>query len=538
MDHIDTLLASNTLFGGRPTTRSSKGIVAAAHPLAANAGAQILRQGGNAFDAVVATAAVLNVVEPFMSGLAGAGVATFFQVNQSKFGCIDFIPTVPQNFETVNTDKKRLETGPIASLGPGCLAGWHAIQQRLGKLQFSDLLQPAIQLAQDGFPVSAFFAAVTRESSKRILDNEWKRVFHSDHYWRPGELLKLPDLSNTLSAIAEKGIRHLYGGELGLKMVSHLQAYGGIISINDLDSISPLWENTLSAEYRGHVIHVPPPPSESFQMLLSLRILEAFDLGSFKKLGVKHLDTVLRAIRIAAGVRIKNNQKSINEIHKLLNDVDLLIAKVKDGNPVKGLTEQWDSFELFHDTALREHTTSISVGDEEGNLVCLTQSIGSLFGSGTIIPSTGVLMNNFLFWGDQNPSSPNQIIPGKRLAMCLAPTITSINGNGFLALGTPGSYGILQTQVQVMVYLLDFDLELQDAINMPRARLFDGAEVHIEKRIDDTTLKKLVSLGHKIKLLPEFSWRTGGMHAVSRDPKIRTFSGAADNRRDGNAIPV
>ena len=526
------------LLGGRPTVRSINGMVAAAHPLAANAGAEILRKGGNAFDAVAATAAALNVVEPYMSGLAGAGGAAFFLAADSKVETIDFIPPVPEGFDASLVDKAKTESGPNAPVTPGNLAGWHALQSRHGRLKFDQVLQPAIRLAEDGFPVSSFFVAMNQGSVGRIQDLEWRRVFRAEQNWQPGQVLQLPDLAATLAQIAADGTGYLYGGALGEKLVSRIQSAGGVLSMDDLEAVSPFWEAPISAAYHDYRVNLPPPPQESFQVLLSLRILESFNFKDLALLSSDHLDLVFRAIRIAAGVRIQNNQKNRDEIDDLLANVDVLVARAGDGEPVIGPTENWASGGPFDHSALKEHTTSISVGDIEGNLVCLTQSLGSPYGSGVMVPGTGVVMNNFLNWGDLDPATPNAIRPGQRLAMCMAPTITTAAGQGVLALGTPGSYGILQTTVQAMVGYFDYGLELQNAINMPRARLQDGAEVQIENRVGESTRNVLKSLGHRITVLPAYSWATGGMQAVSRDLESGALAGAAANRRDGAAVPA
>ncbi len=180
----------------------------------------------------------------------------------------------------------------------------------------------------------------------------------------------------------------------------------------------------------------------------------------------------------------------------------------------------------------------MSVADAEGNMVCLTQSLGSAYGSGVMIPGTGVILNNFLNWTDLDPASPNALQPGQRMAMCLAPSISTRNGKGILALGTPGSYGILQTQVQAMVGHVDFDLDLQDAIDMPRARLWDGRQIYLERRVSHPVCVELSARGHEVTLLPEFSWRAGGMQAVAREPDSGALTGAADSRRDGAAVPA
>lgn len=524
--------------GGRPAVRGKRGMVAAAHPLAASAGAQMLRQGGNAFDAAAATAAALNVVEPFMSGLAGAGAATCFRSTTGTVEVLDFIPAAPLELRPAQMDHQMTATGPLASCAPGSLAGWHALQDRYGQLSFAEALRPAIELATDGYPVSKFFVAETTDQIGRIQDPEWHRVFEPRRGWQPGDILRLPDLANTLGIIAEQGIEYLYAGELGDKLARHMQSVGGVIGRQDLKAVAVTQEEPVAAPYRDRIIHVPPPPAESFQFLLALRILDAFDVGSRGLLSASHLDLVFRAIRIAAGLRVKHNRCSPAEAATLLADVSAHVARASDGVPVTGPTEKWSGGADFVLDAPREHTTSMSVADAEGNLVCLTQSLGSPYGSGVMVPGTGVVLNNFLNWTDLSPESPNALMPGRRMAMCIAPSISTRHGKGILALGTPGSYGILQTQVQAMIGHVDFELDLQAAVDMPRARLWDGTRAYIERRVPHSVCTELSARGHDVVLLPDFSWRAGGIHAVSFDPDTGAMVGAADSRRDGAAIPA
>ena len=524
--------------GGRPAIRAKSGMVAAAHPLAANAGAAMLRKGGNAFDAVAATAAALNVVEPFMSGLAGAGAATFWHAGTGEVGVLDFIPAAPRALNPAEMNANVASTGPLSPCTPGSLAGWHALQSRYGKLGFSEVLEPAIELATDGYPVSKFFVGETVDNAARIEDPEWHRIFRPDSGWKPGDILRLPDLARTLSTIAGQGIGYLYGGELGEKLASHMAAVGGVITMRDLEAVEPQLETPVKVTYRGRVIHVPPPPAESFQFLLALRILDAFDVGSLGLLSASHLDLVFRAIRIAAGQRIQHNRCSPAKAQALLDDVAEQVIRAGDRVPVTGPTEKWSGDSDFTADAPKENTTSMSVADAEGNMICLTQSLGSGYGSGVMIPGTGVILNNFLNWTDLDPASPNALAPGQRMAMCLAPSISTRDEKAVLALGTPGSYGILQTQVQAMVGHVDFGLDLQAAIDMPRARLWDGAQVYIERRVPHPVCVELAARGHEVALLPDYSWRAGGMQAVGRDPDSGALIGAADSRRDGAAIPA
>ncbi|KAA2211160.1 gamma-glutamyltransferase, partial [Teichococcus oryzae] len=200
---------------------------------------------------------------------------------------------------------------------------------------------------------------------------------------------------------------------------------------------------------------------------------------------------VIRATRIAAGVRIADNMPDETRLRAILSDENVrrLQDRLRAGGGMEGPTEQWTSEPP--PGADPGHTTSFSIADHEGNLVCITQSLGSVFGSGVAVPGTGVLLNNFLYWADVQPGSPNLAKPGLPLAMCMAPSISTRDGEPCLALGTPGSYGILQTQAQALVSHLDFGLGLQAAIDAPRARLWDGRLVEIENRVAPEVLVAL-----------------------------------------------
>jgi gamma-glutamyltranspeptidase / glutathione hydrolase len=278
---------------------------------------------------------------------------------------------------------------------------------------------------------------------------------------------------------------------------------------------------------------VPPPPCEAFQYLLTLRILEGFELGKMARNGTEHIDTVLRAIRVAAGVRIANGVPSQQKLAELLSDghVESLRARVRDGKPVDGPTEQWTA------PASEGHTTSFSIADKAGNMVCVTQSLGSMFGSGVVVPGTGVCLNNFLYWADVNPKSPNRVKQGDAMPICVAPSIVTQDDKPVLALGTPGSYGILQTQPQALVQYLDFGLPLQQAIEAPRARLTDGRAVLLESRVESKVHEELRARGHALSSGPDWTMKVGGMQGVAVDP-AGTFTGGCDPRRDGYVVPA
>ena len=533
--------------GRRPTIASRHGMVTAAHPLAAAAGARILGNGGTAFDAAVATAAALNVVEPYMSGLAGRGVATCYIARERRVRSLDFVAPIPLGFPVERfSSRDQLMRGALPIGAPGNLAGWCELAESHGRKKLPELFAPAIALARDGFQLIEFnleeFGKTAPElSAHKALYPEWSRVYTAGRGMvAPGFILQQPDLARTLEALAAEGPGLLYGGALGRKIVEWLSELGGCLTMDDLLKVRPRWVDPVSASYRGHVVNVPPPPCEGFQYLLTLRILEGFDLARMGRGSTQHLDTVLRAIRLAAGVRIATGVPSTQKLAEILSDsaVEALRARVRDGQPIEGPTEQWTSAADKVAALEESHTTSFSIADSEGNLVCVTQSLGSVFGSGVVVPGTGLCLNNFLYWADVNPKSPHRVKPGDALPMCMAPSILTRNDSPVLALGTPGSYGILQTQPQALVHYLDFGLPLQQAIEAPRARLTDGRDVLIESRVEGDVRNALREHGHEVSDGPDWTMKVGGMQAVAVDPETGVFTGGCDPRRDGYCVPL
>lgn len=528
--------------GKRPVVSSVHGMVAAAHPLAAAAGARMLAMGGNAFDAAAATTAALNVVEPYMSGLAGLGYATCYIAAEQRVRCLNYAPRIPSKFPAGTfAEREEIQRHPLASGTPGNLAGWCELVRAHGKLSLAEVFAPAIALARDGFPLGRFNVELTNLSCVQLHDHpqyaELNRVYAAGKgAVKLGQVLKQPDLAATYEGIVANGPGYLYGGPLGKKMAEYLQSIGGCITEADLAAVKPEWVDPISVDYRGLKVHTMAPPSEGFQWLLTLRILEGFDLSRMERNGVDHLDTVYRAIRLAAGVRIARNNPKSAELAEILSDAHVaqLRARVADGVPIEGPTEQFVTPKPID--LNKEHTTSLSIADKFGNAVCITQSLGAGFGNGIVIPGTGVCMNNFLYWSEVDTGGRAPLVAGGEIALCVAPSIGTRDGRLVLSIGTPGSYGILQTQVQALVQYVDFGLEIQDAIAAPRARLWDGMKVDVEGRIRAEVVAALVRRGHGATSAPDFTMQVGGMQAVAIDPDSGALTGAADPRRDSYAV--
>ncbi len=518
-----------------------KGMVASAHPLASEAGASILRQGGNAFDATVAVAATLNVVEPFMSGLAGQGLATAWVAAERRVRVLDFVPSIPRTFPAGRFHtREQLKRGPLAVGLPGNLAGWAMLRDTYGCLPWAQLLAPAIQHAEQGFHVLRFGAEEICRTGPGLgasaeFGATWLANYPFQNGIAVGDTVRQADLAGTFRQIATEGAQTLYRGPLGRRVAEHLASIGGTLTLEDLRDVQPVWRDPARVPFRGLLVHAPPPPCEGFQFLLSLRILDGFDIAACGANSAGHLDLVVRAIRLAAGVRISNQNPSTDRLAVLLSDsfVETLRARLCAGDGFSGATEQW-----MREAPVGEdpgHTTSFSVADAEGNLVCVTQSLGNPFGSAIVVPGTGMSLNNFLYWTDVQPDSPNRSVPGGPMPICMSPSISTRDGAPVLALGTPGSYGILQTQVQAMVHHQVFGLPIQDAISAPRGRLWDGSLVEFENRIDPVVIAALRVKGHDARVFETaYEMKVGGMQAIRLEPWTGQTAGAADPRRDGS----
>lgn len=526
--------------GRRPTISSMNGMVAAAHPHAAAAGAQILASGGNAFDAAVATAAALNVVEPYMSSLAGMGLATCWIARERRVRTLNFVPPIPARFPVERfTQREQLARGASSIGVPGNLAGWKAMIDAYGSLKLGDVFAPAVRLARDGFPVTEFNIEESNATEPEIralntLFEPWARNYtNGSGMLEKGYVLRQADLARTLEEIGTSGPSAFYDG-----LVRHVAEAGGWITRDDVAAFRPAWSDPATAHYRGLTVNVPPPPCEGFQFLIALAILDGFEIGAMARNGVEHLDTIWRAVRLSAGERIANNNPSPARLAELLSpaNIERLRARVRDGRPVIGPTEQW--MMPTPEPQREQHTTSFSVADREGNLVCVTQSIGSPYGSAVIVPGTGVTLNNFLYWADVQPASPNRSKPGGVLPMCMSPSVSLKDGLPLLALGTPGSYGIKQTQAQAMVQLVDFGLNIQDAIEAPRARLWDGRKVLAESRYAPATLEALRLRGHDVEVADAWTMKVGGMQGIMIDQATGARIGGCDPRRDGYVVPA
>ncbi|MGE3797816.1 MAG: gamma-glutamyltransferase family protein, partial [Thermomicrobiales bacterium] len=366
--------------------------------------------------------------------------------------------------------------------------------------------------------------------------------FPENNPMRPGQLHKQPDLANTIRAVAEDGPDAFYGGEIAEKIVAFMEAEGGIITRKDLEDLDVEWVDSISISYRDFEVHGPPPPSSAIQWLQTLKLLEGFDTQGMGHNSVDYLHTLLEVEKLAIADRVRYNVAPDAPVDALLSD-GYCAERRALVDPEKAARITGPRYASTMETHVvkpgtpghRESTTHFNVVDAEGNAVSCTQSLGG-FGCGAVVPGTGILLNDFTWWFDRDPGSPNVVAPHKKVEMCLSPGMIWKNGKVFACIGTPGSHGIMETTPQFMNNMMDFGMSVQAAIEAPRVRPQESNKIIAEGRIPAETVDGLAARGHLVERTPDFSMAFGGAQGIMIDPETGTFSGGGDPRRDGYAV--
>ena len=527
-------------------------MVASAHPYATRSGLEALQNGGTAVDAAVAVATTLNVVEPYMSGMAGVGVALIYSAREGRTRTLNFSGHAPQAATPGLYDELNVEIGPLAPLVPGNIGGWLTMHAEYGRLDRKALFKRAIEYAVEGVALTPFNASTIKLSLENI--NRFAPSVAALEFDRStlstGTVLRQPMLSESLAAVAEGGLEEFYEGKLGDRIVEGHRALGGIMTRDELAAYRPTWQEPLSSRYRGFEVRVPPPNSAGFQIAETLNILDRFDLAGDSPAGALH--TLIEAVFKAADDRaLYSGDPSRAEIplERLLSDeyatelADTIDALKSAGPPA----ERWNRSRVEHppDDASAPYvsgmTTHFATADSEGNVVTVTQTLGGAFGSCVAPEGTGLFLNNMCKWFDIDPAlgGPNLISGGKQVDFCVAPVqLFDVSGASpaiRLSIGTPGSYGILHTSAQMIHHIVDQGMNVQEGIEAPRFRFYDDGTLVLEDRFPQDVLDGLTERGHKFRLLPPFHTAVGGGHGIQFTDH-GTMLGGADPRRDGVAL--
>ncbi|MCK4246103.1 gamma-glutamyltransferase [Candidatus Bipolaricaulota bacterium] len=530
-----------------------EGMVVAAHPLAAKVGAEVLRQGGNAVDAAVATAFALGVVEPEASGLGGGGFMLIYLAETGETVGIDYRataplfstpdmfaingPGLPGYWDGPTTEMEQTvlrKLGGTAVAVPRMLAGMAAALQKYGSMTLAEVLAPAIALAENGFPVSdTLYQHILNNYGPIMADSAMAEVFLNEGLpYEPGETMTMSDLVSTFRVIAAEGPDAFYHGVLAEAIAEGVRRHGGILTKEDLASVQVSFCDPIVGSYRDCDIVTMPPPSSAATIIQILNILEGFDLESLGWNSTEAIHRMAEAYKLAFSHRDTYfSDSAFVDIpldallsKKLANELRARIDPAKAApNPAPACLEGDD-------------TTHLSVVDRSGNMVALTQSLNFFLGAKFIVPGIGVLMNNTMADFDPAPGMVNSIAPGKEPLSSMSPTFLFRAGSPFLAVGSPGAQRILTTIVDLIVNMVDFHLPLQEAMDAPRFHCHTE-ELFLESRISQEVQRALEEKGYPLRIKGDYDLYFGGAHVIqiTETEKTLSYLGVADPRRSGQA---
>jgi gamma-glutamyltranspeptidase/glutathione hydrolase len=530
----------------RPTVMGRRGVVASAHPLASMAGVEMLLAGGNAVDAAVAVASTLNVVEPFMSGAGGIGLMLISRGAERHV--LDFIGRAPKAVDAQRCTDDELVGGPKSCATPGNLGGWLAALERFGTMDRARVLSPAIGHAERGVPLTLKNVEFFEQARSTLgRSREAERLYLGNGRPRAGAVTTYPELAHTFRQVAEGGADVFYRGPIARSIARAVREAGGWLVEDDLAEFKPEWREPATIAYRGDRVYSMPPPFSAFQLLETLNILEGYDVARWGHNSVEYLHHFIEAVKLASADRLAYAYSADVPIKGLLSKsyahaqrerIDPKRAAVSEG-------ERHSRERLANQIAeghpakfADEQTTHFACADASGMVVSVTQTLGMPFGSGFAVPGTGVVLNNILKWADRDPASPNVVRPGRKAGTMMSPTQVFRDDAFLLSIGTPGSYGILQTTGQMLLNVLEFGMSVQEAIEAPRVRGYRDRLVDAEARIASAVRDGLAQRGHDVNEVADWSWIVGGGQGVMRDPESGALMAGADPRRDGYAIAI
>ncbi len=513
----------------RPPVIGFNGVVSSGHSLASQAGLDVLKAGGNAFDAAFATAAVLSVVKPDMNGLGGDAFGLLYSARNKKVLALNGSGPAPALADPLKYQDRppRPREGARASTVPGAVASWFSMLERLGTLPASYLLKSAITYAGEGFPVSPLLAgSIARYSADLARFPTTSHLFlPAGRPLQPFTRLVQPGLARVLERLAASGAADFYQGETALALTGeHFQA-------NDLADYRPEWKKPLQIGYKGWTVYGQPPVSQGHILLEALNIIKEDNLV---KLGFQTEEAVhllVEATRLAFADRLK-----------LAGDPaftgwmpDEILSPQRASKHRLSIDPAIAGDALTKRSSNSGETTYFAVVDRDGNWVSFIQSLFHAFGSGEVVGDTGIILNDRLTGFSLDPASPNYLAPGKRPVHTLNACLLFKEDRPYAALGTPGSDGQVQTNLQVITHLLDYNLSVQAAIEAPRWRWSPEGKLTIENRFPTATLEGLSRRGHKLDLEGGWSDKLGGVQAILINLESGALMGGADPRREGYA---
>jgi gamma-glutamyltranspeptidase len=533
---------------GRPATIAPHGMVVSPHALASEAGVEVLKAGGHAVDAAIATSAALSVVYPHMTGVGGDA---FWLIHDGATGKISYLNAAGQAASSANIEWFRTnghDTVPLRGVlpatltVPGAVDGWCAAHKSFGRLPLARALASAVDYAQNGFPVTRRLARhIAGCASEGAFNAAAARIFMPNGTPpTTGARLMNPDLAATLVQLGQGGRDAFYAESVGSALVRFAQSEGGFFDANDLHGQRSDWGEPLTGLYRGVTIFETPPPTQGFTVLEMLNLLEPYDVGAWQHLSADHVHHLVQAKQIAYHDRDRSladprfTQVPVKQL------IDPAYAQRRRTLMDSQRAIPWNQVPSFG--SLQGDTVFTGVVDDDGNAVALIQSLYGIFGSGVVADGTGVVLQNRSAYFSLDPDHPNHLQAGKRPAHTLIASMAKRDGRLWQVLGCMGADGQPQIHLQAYTNLIDFGLDIQEAVEAPRwlsGRFALGEPrdlLNIESRFGADALASLEYRGHQLNRWPALEELAGHCHGITLDHDSGMRFGGADPRSDGAAI--
>ncbi|MDP9425426.1 MAG: gamma-glutamyltransferase [Actinomycetota bacterium] len=532
------------------------GMVSSAHPLATKAGLEVLADGGNAFDAAVAVAAALNVVEPMMSGAGGYGALVVYDAEEGETRYLDAgsrfpASTDPSIFRPPTPGYEANRCGAPAVSAPANVDAWEKLSEEYGELRWDRLFEPAISYAEDGFAIDGVTAGWIGSEYPAFPENA-REIYGRDGVpLGTGETLVQRDLAGSLRLISREGADAVHGGALGGAMASTVQEGGGFLTLEDTRDNRAEWLDTISIDYRGNEVVTASPPSTSWGMLLRLGVMSRFDLSSSDHNTSGYIHALTETSKQGAQAA---REYAADPPFDLLLSEDYWAKQAANMSPY--YASPYEPFTTVDSAAScsptsytptgpannaqansQGYTTHYVVADGEGNVVSSTQTLGNVFGSKVMPEGTGLWLNDATAWSRFEPvGNVFDVYPGRKSLYALCPVIVLRDGRPTIALGTPGGRTIPQTTTQMLTNMVEFDMDVQNAVSAPRTSFVIPDILAVEEGISQPVRDDLVARGHNVRSATS---ALGNAHALAieydeRGRPIR-FTGGADPRGAGSA---
>ena len=533
-------------FSTRSEVIAENGMVATSHPLATQIGIDILKKGGNAVDAAIAANAAIGLMEPTGNGIGGDLFAIIWIENNKKLYGLNASGRSPKNLKLEyfknNGFSKIPAYGPLPVSVPGCVDGWFEMHEKFGNLNMKQILEPAISYAENGFPVSELVSYYLGISAKNFgkYPNFNETYLINGFSPKKGQIFKNKDLANTLKIISEKGRSGFYEGKIAKIMSDFIINQGGFLSYEDLKNHKSDWIEPVSTNYRGYDVWELPPNGQGIAALQMLNLLEKFDIKSMGFGSAEYIHHFVEAKKIAFADRAKYYaDMDFNDI-----PVDFLISKEYADGRRDEIKPTRAARSVKAGEIENGDTIYLTVADKDGNMVSLIQSNYRGMGSGMVPPGLGFMLQDRgeLFSLDEDHY--NVYEPEKRPFHTIIPAFITKDNKPYISFGLMGGAMQPQGHAQIVINLIDFGMNLQEAGDAPRIRhvsnqqptggeMFDGGELSLESGFDYKEIRKLMKFGHKVIFsLGSF----GGYQAIMYDDELGVYFGASESRKDGSAM--